>query len=92
MKSKKNIVYVSVSSDMYGASKVLLSLVMQMKRQSKEYNPIVCMPFEEGPLKDILISKGIHIIEIGPLRHAHEGKRFQNQIPSAFSSKNISVS
>ena len=49
---------------MYGSSKVLLSLVMQMKRQSKEYNPIVCMPFEEGPLKDILISKGIHIIEM----------------------------
>jgi len=64
MKSKKNIVYVSISSDMYGSSKVLLSLVMQMKSQSKEYNPIVCMPYEDGPLKDILISKGIHTIEM----------------------------
>jgi glycosyltransferase involved in cell wall biosynthesis len=64
MKSKKNIVYVSISSDMYGSSKVLLSLVMQMRKQSEEYNPIVCMPPEEGPLKDILISEGILIIEM----------------------------
>jgi len=49
---------------MYGSSKVLLSLVMQMKNQSQRYNTIVCMPPEEGPLKDILSSEGIHIIEM----------------------------
>ena len=49
---------------MYGSSKVLLSLVMQMKKKSKEYDPIVCMPPEEGPLKDILISEVIPIIEM----------------------------
>ena len=54
MESKKNILFVSISSDMYGSSKVLLSLVMQMKKRDEAYNPIVCMPFEAGPLKDIL--------------------------------------
>jgi glycosyltransferase involved in cell wall biosynthesis len=49
---------------MYGSSKVLLSLVMQMKKKSKEYDPIVCMPPEEGPLRDILILEGIPIIEM----------------------------
>jgi glycosyltransferase involved in cell wall biosynthesis len=49
---------------MYGSSKVLLSLVMQMKMKSKEYDPIVCMPPEEGPLKDVFIFEGIPIIEM----------------------------
>ena len=49
---------------MYGSSKVLLSLVMQMKKRDEAYNPIVCMPFEAGPLKDILKREGIPIIEM----------------------------
>ena len=64
MKNKKNIVFVSISSDMYGSSKVLLSLVLSLKEKSLKYNPIVCMPFEEGPLKEILISEGVQIIEM----------------------------
>lgn len=64
MKSKKNIVFVSISSDMYGSSKVLLSLVMQMKKREAAYNPIVCMPYEPGPLKDILIKEGVLVIEM----------------------------
>ena len=64
MKIKKNIVFVSISSDMYGSSKVLLSLVLSLKEKSSEYTPIVCMPLEKGPLKNILISEDIHVIEM----------------------------
>jgi glycosyltransferase involved in cell wall biosynthesis len=64
MQSKKNILFVSISSDMYGSSKVLLSLVMQIKKQDLVYNPIVCMPYEAGPLKDILKKEGVPIIEM----------------------------
>jgi len=64
MKSKKNILFVSVSSDMYGSSKVLLSLVLRIHKQSETYNPIVCMPLEPGPLKDILKREGIQTIEM----------------------------
>jgi len=49
---------------MYGSSKVLLSLVLQLQNNSEEWNPIVCMPLEEGPLKDILKKENIHIIEM----------------------------
>ena len=63
MKGKKNILFVSISSDMYGSSKVLLSLVMQMRKHDA-YNPMVCMPYEPGPLKDILVKEGIKIIEM----------------------------
>ncbi|MEM7085940.1 MAG: glycosyltransferase family 4 protein [Bacteroidota bacterium] len=64
MKSKKNILFVSIANDMYGSSKVLLSLVLQMQKQSKEYHPIVCLPLGEGPLKDIMKAEGIQIIEM----------------------------
>jgi len=64
MNDKKNIFFVSISCDMYGSSKVLLSLVLQLKKQSKTYQPIVCLPLEEGPLKDILKNEGIRIIEM----------------------------
>ena len=61
---KKNIIFVSVSSDLYGASKALLVLVLQIKNKSKEFNPIVCIPYEEGPLKDRLKLEQIEIIEM----------------------------
>ncbi|UAB81921.1 glycosyltransferase family 4 protein [Marixanthomonas sp. SCSIO 43207] len=64
MKRKKNIVFVSISSDMYGSSKVLLFLVRRLKEESSAYNPIVCMPYEEGPLKEILRAEGIDMIEM----------------------------
>ena len=64
MKRKKNIVFVSISSDMYGSSKVLLFLVRRLKEESSVYNPIVCMPYEEGPLKEILRAEGIDMIEM----------------------------
>ena len=49
---------------MYGSSKVLLSLVKQLRAKSETYNPIVCIPPDEGPLKDILKKEGIHTIEL----------------------------
>jgi glycosyltransferase involved in cell wall biosynthesis len=64
MESKKNILFVSIANDMYGSSKVLLSLVLQMQKQSENYHPIVCLPLEEGPLKDIMRAEGIQIIEM----------------------------
>lgn len=64
MKSKKNILFVSIANDMYGSSKVLLSLVLQMQKQSEHYHPIVCLPPEEGPLKDIMRAEGVQIIEM----------------------------
>ena len=64
MKSKKNILFVSIANDMYGSSKVLLSLVLQMKQNSEDYHPIVCLPLEDGPLKDIMKAEGIQIIEM----------------------------
>jgi len=64
MKSKKNILFVSIANDMYGSSKVLLSLVLQMQKQSENYHPIVCLPLGEGPLKDIMSAEGIQIIEM----------------------------
>lgn len=64
MNHKKNILFVSIACDMYGSSKVLLSLVLQMKQHSEDYNPIVCLPPEEGPLRQNLIDAGIQIIEM----------------------------
>jgi glycosyltransferase involved in cell wall biosynthesis len=64
MNDKKNIFFVSISCDMYGSSKVLLSLVLQLKKQSDCYHPIVCMPYGEGPLKDILKTEGVRMIEM----------------------------
>ena len=64
MKDKKNILFVSISSDMYGSSKVLLSLILQLKNESEEYHPVVCMPLGDGPFKDILIANSIQIIEM----------------------------
>jgi glycosyltransferase involved in cell wall biosynthesis len=64
MSAKKNIVFVSISCDLYGSSKVLLSLVLHMKQQSSEYNPIVCLPPEEGLLRAKLQEAGVPIIEM----------------------------
>ncbi|MBL4663064.1 MAG: glycosyltransferase family 4 protein [Flavobacteriaceae bacterium] len=64
MKSKKNILFVSIANDMYGSSKVLLSLVLQIQKQSEDYHPIVCLPMGDGPLKDIMKAEGIQIIEM----------------------------
>ena len=64
MLNKKNIVFVSIANDLYGSSKILLSLVLKVKEYSEEFNPIVCVPDEEGPLKDVLISNHIEIIEM----------------------------
>lgn len=64
MKSKKNILFVSIANDMYGSSKVLLSLVLQLKEQSENYHPIVCLPLGDGPLKDIMKAEGIQIVEM----------------------------
>jgi glycosyltransferase involved in cell wall biosynthesis len=64
MSDKKNIFFISIACDMYGSSKVLQSLVLQMKRQSEVYNPVVCLPPEEGPLRQNLIDAEIQIIEM----------------------------
>ena len=64
MSDKKNIVFVSIACDLYGSSKVLLSLVLHMKNQSNRYNPIVCLPPEEGPLRAKLQEAGVQIIEM----------------------------
>ena len=64
MNDKKNIFFISISCDMYGSSKVLLSLVLQIKENSREYNPIVCLPPEQGPLREKLAEAGIEIIEM----------------------------
>ena len=64
MKSKKNILFVSIANDMYGSSKVLLSLVLQLKENSEHYHPIVCLPMGDGPLKDIMKAEGIQIVEM----------------------------
>ena len=66
--NKKNIIFVSISSDLYGSSKILLSLVLQIKNKSKNFNPIVCMPYEEGPLKERLHKEQIEIIEMPVLK------------------------
>lgn len=68
LNSKKNIVFVSISSDLYGSSKLLLTLVFQLKKRDTNYNPIVCLPFEDGPLKQKLIKEGIEIIEMPVLK------------------------
>lgn len=68
LNSKKNIVFVSISSDLYGSSKLLLTLVLQLKKINSIYNPIVCLPFEKGPLKQKLIEEGIEIIEMPVLK------------------------
>jgi glycosyltransferase involved in cell wall biosynthesis len=64
MNLKKNILFISIACDMYGSSKVLLSLVLQMKHHSEEYNPIVCLPPEKGPLRQKLLDAGIQTIEM----------------------------
>jgi glycosyltransferase involved in cell wall biosynthesis len=67
MHKKKNIVFVSISSDLYGSSKVLLTLILKIKA-TNEYHPIVCMPYEEGPLKNKLTEAGIEIVEMPILK------------------------
>ncbi len=64
----KNIVFISISSDLYGSSKLLLTLVSEIKNNSSKFNPIVCMPYEEGPLKVKLREVGIEIIEMPVLK------------------------
>lgn len=64
MKNKKNILFISIANDMYGSSKVLRSLVLQLQQHSEEYTPIVCLPPEEGPLKELLVAEGVRIIEM----------------------------
>lgn len=66
--NKKNIVFISISSDLYGSSKLLLTLVLELKKTSSAYNPIVCLPLEEGPLKQKLIDENIEIIETPVLK------------------------
>jgi glycosyltransferase involved in cell wall biosynthesis len=65
---KKNIIFVSISSDLYGSSKLLLALILQIKNNSNEFNPIVCMPYEEGPLKQRLIEEQVEVIEMPVLK------------------------
>jgi len=66
--SKKNIVFVSISSDLYGSSKLLLSLILQIKHKSNEFNLIVCMPYEDGPFKERLKKEQVEIIEMPVLK------------------------
>ncbi len=68
LNKKKNIVFVSISSDLYGSSKLLLTLVLQLKKNKANYNPIVCLPFENGPLKQRLIEEDVEIIEMPVLK------------------------
>lgn len=65
--SKKNIVFVSISSDLYGSSKLLLTLVSKLHKETS-YHPIVCMPLENGPFKDELRRQGIEMIEMPVLK------------------------
>ncbi|WP_299223601.1 glycosyltransferase family 4 protein [uncultured Psychroserpens sp.] len=72
MSNKKQIVFISISSDLYGSSKLLLTLVLQLKKLSKEFHPIVCLPYEEGLLKDRLIRENIEIVEMPVLKLKRE--------------------
>lgn len=76
MKDKKNIVFVSISNDLYGSSKVLLSLVLKMKKESSDFYPIVCLPIEEGPLKEVLMENDIKIIEMPIVKLTRSMLRF----------------
>ena len=62
--NKKNIVFVSVSSDLYGSSKLLLTLVKGILESSEPFHPIVCMPLDDGPLKTALKELSVEIIEM----------------------------
>lgn len=55
----KNVLIINQSSELYGADKALLELVDSFP---KNFNPIVVLE-NEGPLKEILIEKGIKIIK-----------------------------
>lgn len=68
LNKKKNIVFVSISSDLYGSSKLLLTLITNLKNHSKTYHPIVCLPYEDGLLKDKLISQDVEVLEMPVLK------------------------
>ncbi len=55
----KNILIVNQSSELYGADKALLELIDNFP---EEFTPIVVLE-NEGPLKEILIKKGVKIIK-----------------------------
>ena len=56
---KKNVLIFNQSSELYGSDKALLEL---LEHYPGNYNPIVVLA-AEGPLKEILLSKGIRVIK-----------------------------
>jgi glycosyltransferase involved in cell wall biosynthesis len=56
---KKNVLIFNQSSELYGSDKALLEL---LENFPMDYNPIVVLE-HEGPLKEILLSKGIQVIK-----------------------------
>lgn len=55
----KNVLIINQSSELYGADKALLEL---LENYPKNYNPIVVLE-HEGPLKELLLAKGIKVIK-----------------------------
>lgn len=54
----KNVLIINQSAELYGADKALLEL---LENYPKDYCPIVVL-HQDGPLKDILLNKGIQVI------------------------------
>jgi glycosyltransferase involved in cell wall biosynthesis len=55
----KNVLIINQSSELYGSDKALLELI---EHYPKGFRPIVVLE-HEGPLKDILMAKGIQVIK-----------------------------
>lgn len=63
----KNVLIINQSSELYGADKALLELIDNFPT---DFNPIVVLE-NEGPLKDILLKKGIKVIKC-PVMKLHK--------------------
>lgn len=60
----KNVLIVNQSAELYGADKAILELIHNFP---ENYNPIVVL-HEDGPLKEILLKKGIQVIHTSVIK------------------------
>lgn len=60
----KNVLIINQSSELYGADKAILEL---LENYPKGFNPIVVL-HQEGPLKEILVNKGIKVIKCSVIK------------------------
>lgn len=65
----KNVLIFNQSSELYGSDKALLEL---LENYPEDYLPIVVLA-NEGPLKDILLSKGIRVIKAPVMKLTRSG-------------------